>query len=112
MKTTPITVTGFLIEGVAKLDPITVLLQDLGPGKGKLYIECYGQSWNAFWPVMGKESTHKFITIVGAAFIFDCIALPMERTHPMRRDYLFRVIAAVQEALTQAIEANPTPNVP
>lgn len=39
------------------IDPVTVYLEDLGPGRGKITIECFGQSWSSFWPAMGKTTT-------------------------------------------------------
>ena len=38
---------------VDKLDPITIYLEDFGPGQGKITIECWGQSWTSFWGSMG-----------------------------------------------------------
>lgn len=43
-----------------KLDPITVILEDLGPNRGKIIIECYGESWSAFWGSMGRSIAEFF----------------------------------------------------
>ncbi|WP_375191852.1 hypothetical protein [Marinobacter sp.] len=43
-----------------KLDPVSVILEDYEPGKGKIIIECYGQSWSAFWGGMGAKSVATF----------------------------------------------------
>lgn len=37
-----------------RLDPVTVILEDIEPGKGKLIIECYGRSWSAYWGSISK----------------------------------------------------------
>lgn len=41
------------IGGIKNLDPITVYLHDIAPRQGKITIECYGQSWSAYWGGMG-----------------------------------------------------------
>lgn len=43
-----------------KLDPISVILEDFEPGKGKIIIECYGQSWSAYWGGMGGKDIASF----------------------------------------------------
>ncbi len=43
-----------------KLDPVSVILEDFEPGKGKIIIECYGQSWSAYWGSMGGKSIATF----------------------------------------------------
>ena len=43
-----------------KLDPVSVILEDFEPGKGKIIIECYGQSWSAYWGGMGVKSIANF----------------------------------------------------
>lgn len=43
-----------------KLDPITVILEDYEPGKGKIVVECYGQSWSAFWGAMSGDDIATF----------------------------------------------------
>ena len=43
-----------------KLDPVSVILEDFEPGKGKIIIECYGKSWSAYWGSMGGKSIATF----------------------------------------------------
>lgn len=45
----------FTIFDAPKLDPVTVVLQDLGPGCGRLMVECWGSAWSAYWGGMGGE---------------------------------------------------------
>lgn len=44
-----------------KLDPVTMILEDIGPGKGKLFIDCYGKAWTAYWGGMGSHTIAQFI---------------------------------------------------
>ena len=48
------------IKEVPDLDPISVILEDLGPGRGKITVECYGQAWSSFWPAMGNRTIGEF----------------------------------------------------
>ncbi|WP_296935981.1 hypothetical protein [uncultured Marinobacter sp.] len=43
-----------------KLDPVSVILENFEPGKGKIIIECYGQSWSAYWGGMGAKDIATF----------------------------------------------------
>lgn len=43
-----------------KLDPVSVILEDYEQGKGKIIIECYGQSWSAYWGSMGRTIAEFF----------------------------------------------------
>jgi len=48
------------IKGADRLDPVTVFLEDLELGKGKITIECYGKSWSAYWGGMGSRNIAQF----------------------------------------------------
>lgn len=43
-----------------RLDPVTAIMEDFGPGKGKIIIECFGKSWSAGWPAMGERCIAEF----------------------------------------------------
>lgn len=60
MKITTSTVTKLSISELDKLDPITVILEDIEPSKGKIIIECYGQSWSGYWSGMGERTIAQF----------------------------------------------------
>lgn len=48
------------ISEVPCLDPIRVMLEDIGPGQGRINIECYGKSWACYWGGMGKDTLTQF----------------------------------------------------
>lgn len=60
MKIETSTVTKLTITEVARLDPITVILEDIEPRKGKIIIECYGKSWSSYWGGMGSDTIAQF----------------------------------------------------
>jgi len=43
-----------------RLDPLTVILDNFEPGRGKIIIECFGESWSASWAAMGKRTIAQF----------------------------------------------------
>lgn len=49
------------ISEVPGLDPIRVTLEDIGPGQGRINIECYGQAWANYWGGMGKDTIGEFV---------------------------------------------------
>lgn len=54
------TVTKLTISGAKALDPISVILEDLEPRKGKITITCYGKAWTAYWGGMGERTIAQF----------------------------------------------------
>lgn len=60
MKVQATQVTMLRITDVPRLDPIRVTLDDIGPGQGRINIECYGKAWASYWGSMGKESIAEF----------------------------------------------------
>jgi hypothetical protein len=74
-KVTKIRITD-LIDSEFKLDPITVILEDLGPSKGKILIECYGQSWAAYWRLTKMTISRSFTVLLFlacAVLLADCV---------------------------------------
>lgn len=48
------------ITDIEGLDPVTVMLENFEPGKGKITIECYGESWSTYWGSMGCDTVEAF----------------------------------------------------
>ncbi|GAB3380875.1 hypothetical protein NCG89_00900 [Spongiibacter taiwanensis] len=65
------TITKLRITGATALDPITVIAEDLGPRQGKIIIECYGQSWSAYWGGMGNRTIAEFFCSCDAGYLSD-----------------------------------------
>lgn len=57
------------ITEVLGLDPISVFLEDLGPRRGKITIECYGKSWSAYWGGMGDRTIAEFFCSCSVDYI-------------------------------------------
>lgn len=80
-------VTKLVITGAEALDPITVILEDLGSRtypregeadhisrQGKVIIECYGESWSGYWGGMGNRTVAQFITDESVEYVVGCLA--------------------------------------
>lgn len=87
----------FTIYGAPSLDPITVVLQDLAPEKGRLIVECYGRAWSAFWGAMGDRSLAEFIASCDADYIQT--KLSPERLKKADAEYLGRISVVVRDAI-------------
>jgi hypothetical protein len=53
-------ITTLCITDVQGLDPVTVFLENYEPGRGKITIECYGESWSSFWGAMSVDTVETF----------------------------------------------------
>lgn len=89
----------FTIFEAKALDPITVVLQDIAPGKGRLIIECYGEAWSGYWGAMGDCCIDDFLLSCDAEYIANRMARAKESKSD--KAYRLRIVMAVQESLRQ-----------
>jgi hypothetical protein len=87
----------FTIHEAPALDPITVILQDLGPRQGRLIIECYGEVWTAFWGGIGERTIRQFLVSCSPPYI--CGKMERPKSTKAQISYLMRVIEAVHVVL-------------
>lgn len=62
MKIKKFTTTRITIDDAPGLDAIGVYLEDLGPGAGRVSIDCHGQAWTGYWGGMGERTAAEFFT--------------------------------------------------
>ena len=80
------TVTKLVITGAPRLDPITVFLEDFGSrdcptesdpnyqtAQGKITINCWDKSWNAYWGGMGPRTVAEFVVKCGWDYVLNCL---------------------------------------
>jgi hypothetical protein len=72
MKIETSTVTKLVLSELDNLDPVTVILEDLGTNQGKMIVECYGKSWSTYWGGMGGLLTD-FLERVSVGYIANCM---------------------------------------
>ena len=93
MKVETSTVTKIVISDVPRLDPITVFLEDYGlrdcgyadnpnykTGSGKITINCWDKSWNAYWGGMGPCTVAQFVVKCGADYVLNCLSRGLSST--------------------------------
>lgn len=109
MRIEPERVDALTIYGADRLDPIFVVLQDLGSGHGRLTIECWGSAWSAYWGAMGSESLRKFVCSCSADYVANRLWPPKQPRRHADYSYLLRIVEAVQQALGPALTQEEKP---
>lgn len=106
MKIQPITVTSFVIfAGAPRLDPITVIMRDIEPGRGELIVVHYGCAWSAHWGATGTGTLREFLRRVSADYVANCMlsarrSFITSRQAEEREDrYLQRIVQAVLDVI-------------
>lgn len=75
------------ITEVENLDPITVIVEDFSPGKGKIVIECWGRSWAATWTAMGNRTISQFFTETNNSYLVNCLEPGIKTYEPDFEQY-------------------------
>lgn len=57
-----------------KIDPVSVILEDYEPGRGRIIIECAGESWSSWWGAMSGRTVAQFFCDCSDDYIIGCIA--------------------------------------
>lgn len=87
--------------GLGELDPITVILQDHGGGRGTLIVTCHASAWTCYWGAMGG-TLREFIAGAFPDYIAGCLIrgrnITSLRTRNLEQKYL--------EDICRAIKAN------
>ncbi len=71
MKVTKSLVESILVEDIPRLDPVTILVNNLGEGKAEVTIKCYDKSWTASWGSMGG-SVEEFFSRTNVDYLVNC----------------------------------------
>lgn len=62
-------VTKLVLTDLDRLDPVTVILEDLGKTQGKVTIDCYGKAWTNYWGSMGDGGIAVFMNGADTSYI-------------------------------------------
>lgn len=88
------------ISEVPSLDPIRVMLEDIGPGQGRINIECWGKSWANFFGGMGERTIAQFFVSCDEHYLAGKLGDSIEADiFDPDYTYLCRIIKTVQDAL-------------
>lgn len=88
-----------VITDAPKLDEITVFLEDLRPGAGRITVECYGRAWSAAWGGLGKRTIRQFIEQADVSYLSGKLEIP--RMSKSDIAYLQRITEAVISAVNK-----------
>ncbi len=59
------------ISALERLDPITIIVEDVAHGKAHVTIKCYDKSWTSYWGAMGG-SVKDFFTRCNVHYLVNC----------------------------------------
>lgn len=83
----------FVVLDVPSLDPVLVILQDIGPGQGRIIVECFGEAWAAYWAGLGNRTVAQFVSEVGIDYLQT--RLTGGKVDRKRASYIHRITQAV-----------------
>lgn len=101
----PITVTSFVISGAYRLDPITVIMRDIEPGRGELTVVHYGCAWQAYWGSTGTGTLREFLRGVDADYVAGCMIrgrhqfITNRKSKDREVEYLQSIVQAVLDVI-------------
>jgi hypothetical protein len=109
MRIEPVPAISFTIHDAKALDPITVVMQDLAPGRGRLIVECFGSAWSAGWGAMAAPTTMDFVRGCSPDYLGDKLMPTTDRTPSKReRAYVHRIATALYFALRESSPSEGT----
>lgn len=82
MKVEQTKVTKLRLTEIEGLDPVSVIIEDLGPRQGKVVIDCYGQAWSAYWGGIGDNSVAEFVNRCNNPYLIGYFAPSLRSTKP------------------------------
>lgn len=89
------------------LDPITVYVEQYGPAKSRITVQCYARAWTAYWGSHGDQPVESFVTQCNAEYVADNLAwgwngLLLKRREKTELEYLLRIVKAIQAEFSKA----------
>ena len=88
MKITKKSLTKLLLTELDNLDPVSVIVENFELGRGKIIIECFGESWASTWGAIGLDRNI-------SQFFCDC-----------SNDYLIKNLSQVKRTITDFDKIN------
>lgn len=91
----------------AKLDPVTVYVEQYGPASTRITVQCYAQAWTAYWGSHGDNPVEDFIIGCHPEYVADNLkwgnnGLFTKRMEKHHYQYLVRIVQAIQEHFIKA----------
>jgi hypothetical protein len=78
------------------LDPITLIIEDISPGRGRIIVECFGQAWSAYWGGLAGRNVVEFLRLSDPHYLAGCLRSGVTyKMKPSDDQYLLRIAGAV-----------------
>ncbi len=61
------------LSKLKNLDPVTVMIDNISKGKGKITIECFNSSWSYYWGSMGYPTLEEFFLSCDNPYLQGCL---------------------------------------
>ena len=74
--------TKYTLTELDGLDPISIIVENFEPGKGKIIIECYGQAWSNYWGAMSGKTIQEFFLTASNDYLVEKLDYRLEATVP------------------------------
>lgn len=92
--------TALSVQDAPNLDPINVIFQDTAPGQGRVWVECYGETWSSWWGSMGTRTVREFVASCDPGYLaMNLIRGRSSRGKKADEAYLHRICVALLAAL-------------
>ena len=59
------------VSDLERLDPITIIVEDIAEGKANVTIKCFDKSWTSYWGAMGGD-VKDFFSRVNVGYLVNC----------------------------------------
>ena len=91
-------------KGIKDLDAVTAFLEDLGDGKGRLTLVCWGRAWSQYWGAMGEgRALADFLSGASTDYVVDKLMLPpgviTKRAERGEERWLTDIVEALKDRL-------------
>lgn len=93
------------ISDAPKLDPIFVVMHNLGFGKGRLVVSCWDQSWTAYWGATGQDQLIDFLVACNTSYVAGKLKPP--KCSKREEEYLNRITETVLHVLRSKTMEEP-----
>lgn len=102
MRAETVNIECFRFYGVPGIvDPVTVILEDMAPGAGRVIVECYGSAWSGYWGAMGNMRVREFFCDCGPDYLCSRMAPQSGQGSRSTQKWRQQVIEAAQAGLKQ-----------
>lgn len=93
-----ISVDYFIINDLERLDPIIVVIKD-DNRKGKVIVECFGESWSTYFGSIGDRTLNDFISSLDMCYLANrLISNTFHNPTRLEAIYVNRIAQAVIDA--------------